>query len=142
MQHRVCWLLRVHWMLAVVYRLPPAVLKAVRRGLSMDAAPRAPWTPASQSAIILDGEPGSGVWKSSSDDRSYRSLRLPNGLRALLISDPRTDTAAAALSCGIGHMSDPWSIAGLSHFLEHMVGNVVFAPLTHELSAHMCVSPV
>lgn len=104
----------------------------------MDAATRGPWTSAAQSAIVLDGEPDSGVWKSSSDDRSYRALRLPNGLRALLISDPRTDSAAAALSCGVGHMSDPWNIAGLSHFLEHMVGKVV---LTLELSTYTCASP-
>lgn len=93
---------------------------ARRAGISMHST-SAPWTVAAQSAIVLDGEPGSGVWKSSSDDRSYRALRLPNGLRALLISDPRADTAAAALSCGVGHTSDPWDIAGLSHFLEHMV---------------------
>ena len=29
--------------------------------------------------------------------------------------------AAAALSVGIGHFSDPWELQGLSHYLEHML---------------------
>ena len=75
-----------------------------------------PWTHVSESAVVLDG-----IWKSSSDDRQYRSLTLPNGLRALLISDPAADSAAAAMSVAVGHTSDPWEISGLSHFLEHML---------------------
>lgn len=31
------------------------------------------------------------------DDWSYRCLRLPNGLQALLVSDPAADKAAAAM---------------------------------------------
>ena len=40
--------------------------------------------------------------KSFSDDRSYRHLRLPNGLQVLLISDPATDKSAAAMDVNIG----------------------------------------
>jgi hypothetical protein len=29
--------------------------------------------------------------------------------------------AAAALSVGVGHFSDPWNMQGISHFLEHML---------------------
>ncbi|EFN52789.1 hypothetical protein CHLNCDRAFT_138430 [Chlorella variabilis] len=29
--------------------------------------------------------------------------------------------AAAALSVGVGHFTDPWSLQGLSHYLEHML---------------------
>lgn len=50
-----------------------------------------------------------------------RLIVLENGLRALLISDPKTDKAAAALSVGIGHLSDPDDLPGLAHFLEHML---------------------
>jgi secreted Zn-dependent insulinase-like peptidase len=38
-----------------------------------------------------------------------RLITLSNGLKALLVSDPKTDKAAASLSVGIGHLSDPVS---------------------------------
>lgn len=37
----------------------------------------------------------------------YRMITLSNGLTALLIEDPKTDKAAAAMSVGVGHLSDP-----------------------------------
>ncbi|GAA5999333.1 uncharacterized protein JCM10292_001210 [Rhodotorula paludigena] len=58
---------------------------------------------------------------SPNDDRKYRFLTLRNGLRALLISDPKTDKAAAALGVQVGHLSDPDDLAGLAHFCEHML---------------------
>lgn len=63
----------------------------------------------------------SDIVKSPNDDRDYRLLRLDNGLEALLISDPATDTAAAALNVGVGSAQDPKDRAGLAHFLEHML---------------------
>lgn len=36
-------------------------------------------------------------------------ITLSNGLTALLIEDPKTDKAAAAMSVGVGHLSDPVS---------------------------------
>ncbi|XP_065095292.1 nardilysin-like isoform X1 [Ochlerotatus camptorhynchus] len=107
--------------------------------------------------------------KSFSDKKQYRSLVLPNGLHALLISDPTERSqaqqnttgkeedqsddgasvtsateepsdseseddaseaggeevgeklAAAALCIGVGSFSDPRSVQGLAHFLEHMI---------------------
>ncbi|XP_058457946.1 nardilysin-like isoform X2 [Malaya genurostris] len=105
--------------------------------------------------------------KSFSDKKEYRSIVLPNGFHALLISDPagrvqparnstsegsnRTQSddeasvtsstndlsesdgesdsddssgeklAAAALSIGVGSFSDPRTVQGLAHFLEHMI---------------------
>jgi secreted Zn-dependent insulinase-like peptidase len=38
---------------------------------------------------------------------TYSIIRLANGLEAVLISDPTTDKAAAALSVRVGHLSDP-----------------------------------
>ncbi|HIE54923.1 MAG TPA: peptidase M16, partial [Chromatiaceae bacterium] len=61
------------------------------------------------------------VEKSPNDDRHYEYLALPNGLKALLVSDPETDKAAAALTVGVGSTSNPPGREGLAHFLEHML---------------------
>lgn len=55
------------------------------------------------------------------DERSYRAITLPNKLNVLLISDERSDKAAAALDVAVGHFSDPDELPGLAHFLEHML---------------------
>lgn len=55
------------------------------------------------------------------DDREHRYLELQNGLKVLLISDPDSDQAAAALSVGVGSLADPAGREGLAHFLEHML---------------------
>ncbi|XP_055592583.1 insulin-degrading enzyme [Uranotaenia lowii] len=61
------------------------------------------------------------ISKSQQDVRNYRGLKLANGLKVLLISDPTTDKSAAALSVEVGHLSDPDEIPGLAHFCEHML---------------------
>ncbi|KAH8300473.1 hypothetical protein KR018_008259, partial [Drosophila ironensis] len=61
------------------------------------------------------------IEKSQQDARDYRGLQLENGLKVLLISDPKTDVSAAALSVQVGHMSDPAQLPGLAHFCEHML---------------------
>ncbi|XP_054736065.1 insulin-degrading enzyme isoform X1 [Anastrepha obliqua] len=61
------------------------------------------------------------IAKSEQDTRDYRGLQLENGLKVLLISDPKTDVSAAALAVQVGHMSDPDELPGLAHFLEHML---------------------
>ena len=61
------------------------------------------------------------VRKSPNDDRDYRYLVLPNKMRVLLVSDPNTDKAAAALSIYRGSFHEPESRPGLAHFLEHML---------------------
>lgn len=61
------------------------------------------------------------VRKSPNDDRDYRYLILPNKMRVLLVSDPSTDKAAAALSIYRGSFHEPESRPGLAHFLEHML---------------------
>jgi hypothetical protein len=58
--------------------------------------------------------------KSLPDKRQYRSIRLgSNLLQVLLISDPNTDTEAAAVHLRSGHFHDPINRAGLAHFHEH-----------------------
>ena len=59
--------------------------------------------------------------QSSIDQRDYRFLKLDNGLKVLLISDPQTDLAAASLSVHVGQFLDPKDRQGLAHFLEHML---------------------
>ena len=55
------------------------------------------------------------------DNRSYRVIRLPNKLEALLVHDPETDKASAAVNVNVGSFSDPDDMAGLAHALEHML---------------------
>ena len=61
------------------------------------------------------------ITKSPNDRREYRALVLDNGLKVLLVSDPETDKAAAAMDVDAGSNSDPAEFAGLAHFLEHML---------------------
>ncbi|XP_071494745.1 insulin-degrading enzyme-like [Diadema antillarum] len=61
------------------------------------------------------------VVKSAEDKRAYRGLQLTNGMKIILISDPTTEKAAAALDVHVGSLSDPWDVPGLAHFLEHML---------------------
>ncbi|GAA5882619.1 hypothetical protein JCM16303_002075 [Sporobolomyces ruberrimus] len=61
------------------------------------------------------------IEQSPNDDRQYRLITLRNGLTAMLISDAKSDKAAASLSVQIGHLSDPDDLPGLAHFCEHML---------------------
>ncbi|WKE65773.1 insulinase family protein [Gallaecimonas kandeliae] len=58
---------------------------------------------------------------SPADTLSYRYLRLDNGLRVVLASDPNADKAAASLVVHVGSTADPKDREGLAHFLEHML---------------------
>ena len=61
------------------------------------------------------------IERSPADTRDYRAVVLDNGLEALVVSDPDTDKAAAALSVKVGSGNDPAGRPGLAHFLEHML---------------------
>lgn len=61
------------------------------------------------------------ISKSANDKRHYLGLTLPNKLKVLLISDPDTPKAAAALDVDVGSNANPKDRAGLAHFLEHML---------------------
>ncbi|XP_034408413.1 insulin-degrading enzyme-like [Cyclopterus lumpus] len=61
------------------------------------------------------------IIRSPEDKRVYRGLEFTNGLKAMLISDPRTDKSSAALDLHIGSLSDPANISGLAHMCEHML---------------------
>ena len=64
-------------------------------------------------AVELTGSP--------TDSRSYRAFTLPNGLTAVVISDPAADKAAASLDVAVGNYGSPRGREGLPHFLEHML---------------------
>lgn len=59
--------------------------------------------------------------KSPNDSRDYRLITLDNQMQVLLISDPNTPTAAAALDVDTGSAYNPPGRGGLAHFLEHML---------------------
>lgn len=68
--------------------------------------------------------------KSPSDCKNYKLIRLPNGLRAVLVQPPSSGNenvsgeTAVCLCIDSGSFDDPKSVQGLSHFLEHMVGKM------------------
>lgn len=59
--------------------------------------------------------------KPSLDTRTYRVIRLPNELEALLIHDPETDKAAASMDVNAGSFSDTDDLPGLAHAVEHLL---------------------
>lgn len=61
------------------------------------------------------------VYKSDYDNREYRVILLPNGLKTLLVSDPAAQKSAASLNVGVGSLNNPRLRPGLAHFLEHML---------------------
>jgi insulysin len=61
------------------------------------------------------------ILKPRTDKREYRRVVLPNDLQVLIISDPDTDKAAAAMAVNVGSFNDPVGLEGLAHFLEHML---------------------
>ena len=65
--------------------------------------------------------PGEQPVKSANDDHKYRLLTLDNDMQVLLISDPGTPKAAAALDVMVGSGDNPPDRGGLAHFLEHML---------------------
>lgn len=60
------------------------------------------------------------VIKRGNDKRDYSTFTLPNGIRVLVISDPQSVQAAAAMDVHVGSFSDPIDVPGLAHFCEHM----------------------
>jgi secreted Zn-dependent insulinase-like peptidase len=57
--------------------------------------------------------------KSACDRRNYRTLNLPNGLRAVVVQDQEAIFAAGCVNVQAGYFDDPPDLMGLSHFLEH-----------------------
>ena len=56
----------------------------------------------------------------SLDDRTYRVIRLPNELEALLVHDAETDKASASLDVNVGNFCDEDDMPGMAHAVEHV----------------------
>lgn len=59
--------------------------------------------------------------KAPNDLSESRHFVLPNGMKVLLVSDPKLNKASAAVAVGVGSLSDPPARPGLAHYLEHML---------------------
>lgn len=55
------------------------------------------------------------------DQAVFRRFVLDNGLRVLLVSDPKFNKSAASLVMPVGQIDDPADREGMAHFLEHML---------------------
>lgn len=55
------------------------------------------------------------------DNRTYRVVQLSNKLEALLIHDPDTDKASAAMDVNVGSFSDEDDMPGMAHAVEHLL---------------------
>ncbi|KAK1840286.1 a-pheromone processing metallopeptidase ste23 [Colletotrichum chrysophilum] len=76
--------------------------------------------------------------KPLADKRTYRVTRLSNKLEALLVHDPETDKASAALDVHVGSFSDEEDMAGMAHAVEHLLsrGTKKF-PMENEYSQYL-----
>lgn len=77
--------------------------------------------PAPDAAQSAGSAAGIEIRKSPNDSREYRYLQLDNKMRVVLVSDPATDKAAAAMAVYRGSNHEPAEHPGLAHFLEHML---------------------
>jgi insulysin len=59
--------------------------------------------------------------RAPNDASEYRRFVLPNGIKVLLLSDPKLNKSSVALVVGVGALADPPNRQGMAHFLEHMV---------------------
>ncbi|KAK8073362.1 a-factor-processing enzyme protein [Apiospora phragmitis] len=55
------------------------------------------------------------------DNRSYRVVRLANQLEYLLVHDPETDKASAALDINVGNFSNKADMPGMAHAVEYLL---------------------
>jgi hypothetical protein len=67
-----------------------------------------------------DDEEGSSSGSEGGDEEGSEEEE-PRGRKAAGGGGGAVKKAAAALSVGVGHFTDPWSLLGLSHYLEHML---------------------
>ena len=61
------------------------------------------------------------IEKAKSDTFDCLIKILPNGIKALLISDSDLDKSSAALAVNVGSLTDSPNELGLAHFCEHLL---------------------
>ena len=55
------------------------------------------------------------------DESEYRRFTIADELKVIIVTDPKFNQSAAAMTVGVGSLSDPDDRPGLAHFLEHML---------------------
>lgn len=71
-------------------------------------------------SIPTDTATNEEMIKRKNDKKKYEAFTLKNGMKVLLVSDPSSISAAAAVDVHVGSFTDPLDIPGLAHFCEHM----------------------
>lgn len=61
------------------------------------------------------------IAKSPNDKRIYKSKVLDNGLKVIVVQDPKAIKSAASIEINVGSNQEPDTYPGLAHFLEHML---------------------
>ena len=52
------------------------------------------------------------------DETETKTFTLDNGLKVILVSNPKYNISAASMNVKVGSLSDPEDAQGLAHFLE------------------------
>lgn len=95
-----------------------APLVKTLRVLALASCLSVPLVPASAATPLPELPP---QIKAPTDQAAFRRFVLDNGLRVLLVSDPKFNKSSAALVLPVGAMDDPSDREGMAHFLEHML---------------------
>jgi len=61
------------------------------------------------------------IEKPKYDKRIYEYLKLPNGIKCVLINDSELNSSTIAVNLSVGHYNNPKEFGGLAHFLEHVL---------------------
>lgn len=61
------------------------------------------------------------IVKSPNDLRDYRYDTLKNGIKVIVVHDPKAIKSACSLEINVGSNDEPDTYPGLAHFLEHMM---------------------
>ncbi len=80
------------------------------------------WYLSSEEAYtLIENQAKISILTPSLSDQQILKLKLANGLKVYLISDPGAIKSAASLTVQVGSWEDPLHYPGLAHFLEHML---------------------
>ena len=63
-------------------------------------------------------------------------MKLSNGMKVMLISDPSTTTSAASMEVGVGSLLESKEHKGTATFLQHMMAAGADIPSSCELNAY------
>ena len=55
------------------------------------------------------------------DETEIKKFTMDNGLKVILVSNPKYNISAASMQVKVGSLSDPKDAQGLAHFLEHLL---------------------